>query len=161
MATPFLPFSNARLRFKRRTSRIPNFRDGGSVPEQTVVMEAFVKLVFSAAQGFEQTGATEYKQQFMSGYITRYAAIPNGEDWLDAGANWNWDESGLKPDQLDSGQKCETYIGNLKNLPNTAGGEMGLTDFRSVILPFGVGGIGEIIRGTAGDRIDGVYVFSG
>lgn len=159
MGTPFLQFSNARLRFKRRTSRIPNFRDGGRVPEEDVVIEAFTKLVFSAAQGFQQTGGAEFKQQFLSGYITRYAVIPNGADWLDAGTNWTWDESGLKPDGLDSGHKLDTWIGNLKNLPSTDGGERGLTDMRSVILPYGTGGIGEIIRGTAGDRIDGVYAF--
>lgn len=161
MATPFLEFANCRMRFPRRTSRIPNFRDGGRVAQEDVVMEVFAKLVFSAAQGFQQAGAMELKQQFLKGYICRWAVVPNGTDWLSLGTAWVWDESGQKPEGLASGQKVETWFGDLSGLPARDGGEQGWTDLRSVILPFGIGGIGETIRETAGDRIDGIYTFSG
>lgn len=161
MPTPFLEFANCRMHFSRRTSRIPNFREGGRVPEETVVIEAFASLVFSAAQGTQQAGSLELKQQFLKGYICRYAVIPAGTNWLADGTNWSWDESGLKPDGLQSGTKCRTWFGALEDLPSTAHGEQGITDMRSVILAHGVGGIGKIIRSVAGDRIDGIYTFAG
>lgn len=161
MATPFLEFANCRMNYQRRTSRIPNFREGGRVPEETVVVECFASLVFSAAQGYQQAGAQELKQQFLKGYICRYAVIPAGTNWLDPGTNWSWNESGLKPDGLQSGNKVRTWFGKLQNLPNIEHSEQGWTDLRSVILAHGVGGIGDIIRSVAGDRIDGIYTFTG
>lgn len=161
MATPFGQFANGRMLFNRRTDRIPNFRDGARVKTEQVVLDIFCKLVFSAAQGTATAGATELKQQFLSGYICRWAKIDAGNDWLDLGTSWNWIDTGKKPDGLDSGTKIKTWIGDVKNLPARDGGEEGLTDLRSVILPYGIGGIGEVIRDVAGDRIDGVYTFNG
>lgn len=159
MATPFLQFANARMLFDRRTDRIPNFRDGARTSKEQVVMEVWAKLTFSAAQGTTVAASIELKQQFLTGYICRWAVIPNGTDWLSLGSAWKWDESGKKPDGLDSGEKVRTWIGDLGNLPAQDGSEQGFTDLRSVILAFGVGGIGEIIRDVAGDRIDGIYTF--
>lgn len=160
MATPFLQFANARMLFTRRTDRIPNFRDGARVPTEMVVMEVFAKLSQPGNQTNE-AGALELKQQILTGYICRYAVVPSGTDWLGLGTAWGWDESGLKPEGLNSGQKCETFIGDLKGLPAREGSETGWTDLGSVLLPFGVGGIGTTLREVQGDRITGTYSFAG
>jgi len=158
MATPFLQFANCRMLFSRRTDRIPNFRDGGRVTTEMVVLEAFAKL--SQPGTTNEAGALELKQQSLDGYICRYAVVPSGTDWLGLGFGWEWDESGLKPEGLNSGQKVETFIGDLKGLPATDGGEQGWTDLGSLLLPFGVGGIGQTLREVQGDRITGIYTFA-
>ena len=159
MTTPFLQFANARMLFTRRTDRIPNFRDGARVPTEMVVMEVFAKLKLLRNQSAE-AGAQELEEQVLSGYICRYAVVPSGTDWLSLGTAWNWDESGLKPEGLNSGQKVETFIGDLSGLPAREGSEMGWTNLDTVVMPFGVGGIGATLRSVAGDPINGTYTFA-
>lgn len=160
MATPFAPYANARMRFDRRSSRIPNFRNGGRVMSESVVLDVYVKLFVPQGTNNLEAGATELKSQFLSGYITRWAPLPNGSDWLSLGTSWAWNESGLKPEGLYSGTKLETYIGDLTLLPARDGSEVGYTEIRSAIYPFGVGGIGDMIRVVAGDKILGIYSFA-
>jgi len=161
MATPFLQFANCRMLFTRRTDRIPNFRDGARVPTEMVVMEVFAKL--SSMRNSNRTtdaGALALKEQAFDGYICRYAVVPSGTDWLGLGFGWEWNESGLRPEGLMSGQKVETFIGDLNGLPATDGGEQGWTDLETVLLPFGVGGIGSTLREVQGDRLTGTYSFA-
>lgn len=155
MASPFAGFQNMRVRLMR-TAPVMSLRDGpsGGGPPEELVVELFAK---GQGSGGSNRPSIEIGSGAMSGFIVRWAALQQGQDWLSHGDYLEWDDSGLRPDVLRPGATCEAYLGDLMILPLRAGGLLGELEMAELGQPFGVGGIGKLIREPAGDKWAGTF----
>lgn len=156
MASPFAAYANLRLRFERRTDRIPRFRDGGRVPTEIVVIDAWARSSETGG-GEEQSGGLAFGQFMLTGFLVRYAVLPAGADWLGLGMTWEWDTTGLRPQGLRAGEKLEACWGDLTGLPAVDDAEMGWLTLSQISHPYGSGGIGARLRAAAGDKFAGTF----
>jgi hypothetical protein len=75
MPTPFAPYANLRLLFRRPSAPPASLREGPrSAAVELVVIEAFAEL--SAGGDGTEAGGLEIGQQALSGNITRWAILP-------------------------------------------------------------------------------------
>lgn len=153
MATPFAPFANVRMAWKRPTAALTSLRDGMKPTADLVVIEAFTEGV---QVGGEQPGGggRSIGSGSIEGYITRWAVVPAGASWLDAGTAWSWTDTGLRPTGLPRGEKLEAFIGNLSGLPTVGDGERG---WLTIATLTGTGGIDALVRAAAGDKLTGTF----
>lgn len=165
MASPFATFPNARLAWQRPTSALSSLRNGTRpATTQTVIIEAFVEPAATGPAGVahQQSGRTGTLQagqsRGLAGYITRWALLPSGADWLDAGSGWTWNDTGLRPDGLTASRdELQAALVKIEALPATTRGEIGMLTIDQVGSPYGPGGIGEIVTDAIGDYIAGTF----
>ncbi len=167
MASPFAPFANARLAWRRPTAPLANLRDGvAGLVSETVVIEAFLKETTvsqqdgrsggdraTARSGGDRATAMVIDAAAVRGYITRWVVLPAGESWLAAGTAWEWDETGLRPEGFRaSGAEAQLFRGVLALLPATGSGTIHTIELQHVGSAYGDGGIGAVLREAAGDQ---------
>ncbi len=159
MASPFAPFANARLAWRRPTAPLASLRDGVSgLQAETVVIEAFLKETTvqapqSGLVGGERATAMVIDAAAVQGYITRWALLPAGAGWLDAGTAWEWDDTGLQPEGFRAnGAEAQLFRGVLAALPATGSGTIHTIEIQHVGSAYGDGGIGAVLREAAGDQ---------
>ena len=162
MATPFAEFANARIAWRKPTAPPTSLR-GGTRPEATttIVLEAFLEpgdgtggTASRGVPGGDTTLQFSGARSF-TGYITRWATLPEDAGWLDAGTGWSWDDSGLRPDGLAASsvelQAALVDMGALPDLTRAVIGAMVLTQLGS---QYGPGGIGAEITSVAGEYLE-------
>lgn len=153
MPTPFAPYANLRLLFRRPSATPASLREGPRpAAVELVVIEAFAEL--SAGGDGTEAGGLEIGQQALSGNITRWAILPAGATWLQAGTSWPWNDTGLRPPGLRAGEKLEAWEGPLTALPTITGGTPGWVTIHSLS---GTGGIDALVAAEAGDEFSGVF----
>lgn len=158
MATPFAPFANARLAWRRPTAPLANLRDGvAGLATETVVIEAFLKETTVSQQdgrsGGDRATAMVIDAAAVKGYITRWVVLPAGQSWLAAGTDWEWDETGVRPEGFRAnGAEAQLFRGVLAVLPATGGGTIHTIELQHVGSAYGDGGIGAVLREAAGDQ---------
>lgn len=167
MATPFAEFANCRIAWLRPTAALTNLRDGTRpAVTTTIVLEAFVEPS-GGATGQDSKASGDSRGQStllggqsrsLAGYITRWAALPNGAGWLDAGTSWTWDDTGLRPEGLTAGQdEMQAALVSIADLPATARAEIGTLVISQLGSPYGPGGIGAEVTAIAGEEISGMF----
>lgn len=152
MPTPFAEFANCRMAWHRATSERTSLREGMRTATDSVVLEAKIKV--QGPSGEQDSGGRSIGAGSCVGYITRWAVVPSGGGWLDTGASWAWNDTGLRPDELPRGEKLEAFIGKLSELPTTNQGEKG---YITIATLTGEGGIDAIKREAAGDKFTGTF----
>lgn len=152
MPTPFAPFANLRMVWLRPTAARTSLREGMRATTEQVVIEAFAEL--QGPSGEQETGARAIGAASVEGNITRWAVVPSGGTWLQAGTSWAWNTSGLRPAGLPRGEKLEAFMGKLSILPATTEGERGWLTLATLS---GVGGIDAIVAAAAGDEFTGTF----
>lgn len=152
MATPFAQFASIRLLWERPTAALTSLRDGTRTTVDQVVIEAFLDEL--GGSGEQAIGAQAVSGSSISGNLTRWAVLPSGASWLDSGASWTWDETGLRPDGLPRGEKLQAFIGNLSVLPDVGQAEIGHITIATLSAE---GGIDGLVRTLAGDEFTGTF----
>lgn len=152
MSTPFAEFASLRMLWHRPTAAITSLREGIRPNSEAVIIEAFAEL--SGTSGEQPSGGRNIGTAGIEGNITRWAVVPSGGNWLDAGAAWAWDETGLRPTGLPRGQKLEAFLGDLSALPTVGDGERG---HLTIATLSSVGGIDALVRLEAGDEFTGTF----
>ena len=152
MATPFAPFASIRMVWDRPTAVLTSLRDGTRTTVDQVVIEAFLDEMGSG--GEQALGAQAVSGGSISGSITRWAVVPSGASWLDAGSSWTWDETGLRPAGLPRGERLESFIGDLSALPDKGQAEIG---YITIATLSSEGGIDGLVRELAGDEFTGTF----
>jgi hypothetical protein len=118
-----------------------------------VAIEAYLDEL-QGPSGEQETGAKAIGAASVDGNITRWAVIPSGGTWLQAGTSWAWNTTGLRPPGLPRGEKLQAFIGKLSALPATSGGEHG---WLTIATLSSVGGIDAIAAAAAGDEFTGTF----
>jgi hypothetical protein len=138
-----------------------SLREGMRATTEQVVIEGFAELQgssretsFMALAGEQGAGARAIGAASVEGNITRWAVVPSGGTWLQAGTSWAWNTTGLRPAGLPRGEKLEAFMGKLSILPATTEGERGWLTLATLS---GVGGIDAIVAAAAGDEFTGTF----
>ena len=152
MATPFAPFASIRMVWERPTAALTSLRDGARATVDQVVIEAYLDEL--GGSGEQAIGAQAVSGSSISGNLTRWAVLPSGASWLDSGASWTWDETGLRPDGLPRGEQLQAFIGNLSALPALGQAEIGHITIATLSTE---GGIDGLVRVLAGDEFTGTF----
>jgi len=152
MATPFADFANLRMLWRRPTAALTSLRDGMRPAVDLVVIEAFAEL--QGPGGEQDSGGRAIGAASIEGNLTRWAVVPSGAGWLDAGSAWSWTDTGLRPTGLPRGEKLEAFMGAITSLPTLTEGERGWVTIATLS---GVGGIDALIRVEAGDEFTGTF----
>lgn len=152
MATPFAPYASIRMLWERPTAALTSLRDGTRTTVDQVVIEAYMDEL--GGGGEQAIGAQSIAGSSISGNLTRWAVIPSGASWLDSGASWTWDETGLRPEGLQRGAKVQAFIGDLSALPAIGQGETGHITIATLSPE---GGIDGLVRTLAGDEFTGIF----
>lgn len=150
MATDFAPYANLRMVWTP-PGVVTSFRDGVPAAGAPIVIEVFLKGAVGAPQALPSVKATSGSR---SGFITQWATVPSGVNWLAARSAFSWNTTGLTPDGLLPGAKGSAFLGKLENLPTRSpGGMLGQATISELFGAFGVGGIGDELRQNLGDAI--------
>jgi hypothetical protein len=152
MPTPFADFANIRLLWRRPTAAATSLREGLQRATDLVVIEAFAEV--QGPGGEQPSGGRSIGSGSIEGNITRWAVVPSGAGWLDAGTAWSWTDTGLRPTGFPRGEKLEAFMGDLASLPTTTEAERGWVTIATLS---GVGGIDALIRVEAGDEFTGTF----
>jgi hypothetical protein len=154
MPTPFAPFASLRLLWRDPTAKPVNLRDGpASAAVRLVVIEAYIDATPAGPTG-QDAGGIEIGSQQLEGNITRWAVVPDGANWLDAGASWAWTDTGLRPPGFAAGTRLQAWEGPLSELPIATNGRHGWFTIGTLS---GTGGIEAIVRAAAGDEFTGIF----
>ncbi|MEY3462755.1 MAG: hypothetical protein RLZZ468_533 [Cyanobacteriota bacterium] len=152
MATPFAEFANLRMLWQQPIEAPASLREGLRAPVSLVVIEAYAEL--SPGGDGVDAGGTEIGSQSVTGNLTRWATVPEGADWLDAGSSWAWTDTGLRPPGLRAGEKLEAWEGPLASLPTASTGTRGWLTL-TFLSP--QGGIDALVAAEAGDEFNGIF----
>ena len=152
MPTPFAPYANFRALWLRPTAPAASLREGIRPATDSVVLEFYAKL--QGPGGEQPSGGRSIGSGSIEGNITRWAVVPSGAGWLDAGTAWSWTDTGLRPTGFPRGEKLEAFMGDLASLPTTTEAERGWVTIATLS---GVGGIDALIRVEAGDEFTGTF----
>ncbi len=154
MPTPFAPYANLRLLFRRPTDAPASLREGPRPPAvDLIVIEAFAE--FTPGGGDTEAGGLVIGTQRVEANITRWAPLPAGAAFLDAGTSWSWTDTGLRPQGLATGLKLQAFTGSLTALPTISDG--GLNGWLTIDSLSNVGGIDGLVRQFAGDELTGTF----
>lgn len=161
MPSPFAEFpASARMEWRRPAANPTTLRDGTRTPTVAVVIELFAKAKRSSsrdASAEENLSLVAAGSAAFSSYVIRWAVVPAGDTWLGAGTAWTWDTSGLAPAGLVAGeQPHKLYMGSPDDLAAPKAGTIRELVISQVGPDQGTGGVGAIIRESAGDKIEGV-----
>ena len=138
--------------WRRPTDAPADLREGIRPAFDTVVLEAYVDT--SGPSGEQPLGGQHIGSASVEGNITRWAVLPSGADWLDAGSSWSWDDSGLRPAGLPRGEKMAAFLGAVTSLPDLGDGEVG---WLTIATMSSEGGIDGIVWQFAGDEFTGTF----
>jgi hypothetical protein len=152
MATPFAQFPGMRMVWKRPTTLPSSLREGVRSSFDYVAIEAYVDT--SGPNNEQSLGGQHFGAANVEGNITRWAVIPSGDDWLDSGTAWAWNDDGLKPTGFPRGEKVEAFLGDVTSLPDLKDGEKGWLTIATISSE---GGIDGIVRQFAGDEFTGTF----
>lgn len=150
MPSPFSPYANLRILIPRPAASL-TFRGGSPPPNGHWLIHCY-------APG-PTTGATDLptvspRVRSLAGYITAWALLPTGGNWLAATTGFTWETTGLAPSGLRIGMGGRGFLGALPDLPTKTGTwQEGEATITSLSGQFGPGGIGAQIRARAGDAI--------
>lgn len=154
MPTPFAQFASVRLIWVETTAKPADLRDGPRPgTSRSVVIEAYIEPTPAGPAGTD-AGGGEIGSQNLKGFITRWALLPSGANWLDAGAAWSWDDSGLRPAGLVAGTRMEAVECDLAALPSPPTLRRGWLTIGTLS---GTGGVDAIVRAAAGDEFSAVF----
>jgi hypothetical protein len=154
MANDFLDISNIRLLWTPHGS-VSTLRDGVPAAGSSVVIEAFLKGDGLSSQALAGKAEGTVK---LSGYITRYAQLPSGVDWLAGSGSFSWQIGGLRPAGLLPSAQGPAFLGDLDSLPTIVdGGLQGAFKLMDLGFPYGIGGIGAELRSELGDKLSLVF----
>jgi hypothetical protein len=170
MATPYADFPNARLLWKRPVSAFTSLRDGPAVATEDLVIEGYFLLDGSGGSAAnrstdgrsagEEGSLMGMLEQPFKGWITRWALVPDGSDWLDLGSGWAWQDSGLRPDRLRPSMDPLTMLfGRLDALPDISRGQVGAATISQVGSVYGSGGVGQLLAEEVGDELRGTFSY--
>lgn len=156
MASPFSGFQNLRILVAPSTAPM-TLRDG--VPTLPPPVDQCVVELFSKASGSSPAPrpSIEVATGSAGGFIVRWAPLDSNDHWLADAGVFSWDDSGLAPPLLRIGLVCRAFLGDLTILPDRTGGQLGELELTELGQPFGVGGIGKLIRTAAGDKWTGSF----
>jgi hypothetical protein len=167
MPTPFASFAAARLAWQRPTEALTNLRDGFRyAATETVVIDFFFEpgvgegSMPPRARSDDRNATTiqASKSRTISGYITRWAVVPEDANWLDAGTGWTWNDTGLRPDGLTAGEdELQAALVSIANLPAIDRAEIGTMTLDQLGSSYGPGGVGAVITRTAGEYLMGTF----
>jgi hypothetical protein len=130
-----------------------NFRDGVPAADGSWVVECFAKAVSPNAQA-GSLPSVDPMRLLLEGYITAWAVLPEDTIWLAAGSAFTWDTTGLAPAGLLPGAGGRGILTRLAALPTlTQPAQQGEVTITGLTEPFGVGGIGDLVRSELGDKI--------
>jgi len=150
MATDFAPYANLRLLWLP-TGTVTSFRNGVPSGGAPIVIEAFLKGQVGQPQPLPSIKAAAGSR---AGYVTQWATVPTGADWLASRSAFSWNTTGLAPEGLLPGVKGKAFLGLLESLPSrSSGGMLGEATIIELYGAFGVGGIGAELRPALGDAI--------
>ena len=153
MPTPYAPYASLRMLWQRPTASRASLREGMRTAVDQVVIEAYLKKP-QGPSGEQETAARAIGAASLEGHITRWAVVPSGSTWLQAGSSWAWIDTGLRPPGLPRGEKLQAFIGKLSALPATNDGELG---WLTIATLSSVGGIEAIVAAKAGDKFSGTF----
>jgi len=152
MTSPFAPYANTRMLWHRPGAPQLSLREGIRPAADQVVLEGFAKL--QGPSGEQPSGGRNIGAASATIYVTRWAVVNTGASWLDAGEEWEWVATGLRPTGLPRGEKLEAFIGGLSALPVLGDGERG---WLTIATMTGEGGIDALVRSAAGDKLTGTF----
>lgn len=153
MPSPFPQFTwNLRMLWRRPTAARTTLREGMRATVDLVVIEAAADL--QGPSGEQDSGGRDIGAASIEGNIVRWAVVPSGATWLDAGSTWAWNTTALRPAGLPRGEKLEAFVGKLSLLPATTEGERGWVTLATLS---GVGGIDALVAAAAGDEFTGTF----
>jgi hypothetical protein len=153
MPTPFAPYANFRALWQRPAAPAASLREGIRPATDSVVLEFYAKL---QGPGGEQPGGGSIAigAASITAYLTRWAVLPTGGNWLDAGTAWQWDQTGFRPAGLARGDKLQAWMGNPALLPNDPKAERGWFTIATMSC---TGGIDPIVAAAAGEKFGGTF----
>ena len=152
MATPLAPYANLRMLIPQPVAPA-DFRSGVPAADGSWVIEAFAKAVSPNAQA-GSLPSVDPMRLLLEGYITAWAVLPEDTIWLAAGSAFTWDTTGLAPAGLLPGAGGRGILTRLSALPTlTQPAQQGEVTITGLAEPFGVGGIGDLVRSELGDKI--------
>lgn len=167
MASPFADLANGRLAWQRPTEPLTNLRDGfRHTATETVAIDFFFEpgvgegSMPPRARSDDRNATTVQasKSRTISGYITRWAVVPDDANWLDAGTGWVWNDTGLRPDGLIAGdEELQAALVNITNLPAIDRAEIGTLTLDQLGSSYGPGGVGALITEAAGEYLMGTF----
>lgn len=150
MATDFAPYANFRFLWNT-TGPIANFRQGVPRNGTTYLIQAFMRGTAGNPEKLADVIAGESE---LAGYITAWATLQAGGSYQIASTGLSWNTTGLAPAGLLPGAHGKAFLGKLESLPTiVAGGQHGEARVLALNEPYGVGGIGDELRRTLGDKI--------
>jgi len=151
VTTDFFEYSNLRLLIPRPAAAPLNFREGVPAGVGHWLIHAFAR---GPASGAPELPSIAPRTIVVAGYITAWADLPAGADWLAAAGAFSWDTTGLAPAALRMGMSGRGFLGDLQALPVITGpaitGEASITALGGL---YGPGGIGAELRADVGDAI--------
>ena len=152
MATPLAPYANLRLLIAQPVAPA-NFRAGVPAAAGSWVIEAFAKAAGPNAQA-GNLPSIDPMRLLLEGYVTAWAVLPSNTSWLATASAFTWDTTGLAPAGLLSGAGGRGILTKLSALPTlTQPAQQGEVTITGLAEPFGVGGIGDLVRSELGDKI--------
>ena len=167
MASPFADLANGRLAWQRPTEVLTNLRDGfRHTATETVVIDFFFEPGVgegsvpprARSDDWNATTVQASKSRTISGYITRWAVLPDAADWMDPGTGWTWNNTGLRPTGLTAGDvELKAALVNIPMLPAIDRAEMGTMTLDQIGSFYGPGGVGALINEAAGEYLMGTF----
>ena len=167
MASPFADLANGRLAWQRPTDTLINLRDGfRHTATETVVIDFFFEPGVgegsvpprARSDDWNATTVQASKSRTISGYITRWAVLPDAAGWLDPGTGWTWNDTGLRPTGLTAGDvEFKAALVNILMLPAIDRAEVGTMTLDQLGSSYGPGGVGALINEAAGEYLMGTF----
>ncbi len=150
MPSPFLQYANLRLLIRQPPTSL-NFRSGVTANTAAWVIEAYAKGETVAAADLPSVSP---RSRILAGYLTRWAVLPTGGNWLAAASAFTWTDTGLAPAGLTLGMSGRGFLGILPDLPTKSGTWLeGEATILGLSEPFGPGGIGAELRAAGVEKL--------
>lgn len=150
MPSPFQEIANLRLLVRQPPTSL-NFRSGVTANTAAWVIEAYAEGETVAAADLPSVSP---RSRILTGYLTRWAVLPTGGNWLAAASAFTWTDTGLAPAGLTLGMSGRGFLGVLPSLPTKAGTWLeGEATILGLSEPFGPGGIGAELRSAGVEKL--------
>ena len=145
MATDLAPYANLRLWMKQLVVPV-SLRNGPVGSGGSWIIDCYAKgEMFDTAD----LPSVNPRGQVLKGYVTQWAVLPTGANWLVPSGQLQWNTTGLIPEGLKAGAIGDGFLGVL----NSTNGRKGLATILAISDPYGIGGVGAELRQEIGDSI--------